>query len=144
MKFNRTGYWLLALFGGGGLLILVIGLFVPAAGFVMIPLGGIWFLVAAGLVVYNWQQGKKAEHERWLFQNGLRGQATVLGASSNSSINDQPVMRLQLELEVPGQSPRQVTRSILMSNFAAYRMQQGVVLPVHVNPQDPDDLLVRW
>lgn len=144
MKFNRTGYGLLALFGGGGLLILIIGLIVPAAGFVMIPLGAIWFLVAAGLVAYNVQQGKKGDHERWLFQNGVRGTGTVVSRSSNTTINDEPVVKLVLDLDVPGQGPRRHTEKILMSRFAAYRMNPGVVLPVHVNPQDPDDLLVRW
>lgn len=144
MKFNRTGYWLLALFGGGGLLILAIGLIVPAAGFVMIPLGGIWFLVAAGLVAYNHQQGKKGEHERWLFQNGIRGTGTVVNWSSNTTINDEPVVKLVLDVDVPGQGTRRLERKILMSRFAAYRMKPGVVLPVHVNPRDANDLLVRW
>lgn len=144
MKFNRTGYWLLALFGGGGLLIFAMGLVVPATAFVALPLGGAWCLAAVGLVVYAWQQSRKAQHERWLFENGIRGSARILEASYNAEVNGQPVMKLDLEIEVPGQAPRQRRHSMLMSKFAAYRMRPGVVLPVHVNPRDENDLLVRW
>ncbi|MGI8462456.1 MAG: hypothetical protein ACR2OC_12645 [Solirubrobacterales bacterium] len=92
------------------------------------------------------QQTKKAEHDRWLFENGLRGTATLVEASSNTRINDQPVLKMVLDVEVPGQARRRVQQKILMSNFVAYRMRPGVVLPVHANPdpQKPGDMLVRW
>jgi hypothetical protein len=109
-------------------------------------IGGIWFLVALGLVLYNRQQGSKAEHERWLYQNGLAGMGTIVEAGSNSSVNDQPILKLVLDLEIPGQPPRRIEKKLLMSRFAAFRMQPGVVLPVHANP-DPGkagDVLVRW
>ena len=53
-------------------------------------------------------------------------------------------MTLVLDLEVPGQPPRRVSRRLIVSNFAAHLMQPGLVLPVYVNPQDPDDILVVW
>ncbi len=31
-----------------------------------------------------------------------------------------------------------------MPVFAAMRMDEGVVLPVYVNPRDPDDLILVW
>ncbi len=53
-------------------------------------------------------------------------------------------MKLELDLELPGQSPRRVTHKVIISEFAAHLMQPGLVLPVYVNPQDPDDILVVW
>jgi hypothetical protein len=147
MTFNRTGYWLLALFGGGGLTMALIGLFVGGmAGGILASIGVIWALVAGGLVLYNRQQGQKAEHHRWLYQQGLAGTGTIVKTSSNTTINDEPVMKLVLDVEIPGQAPRRVHHKVLMSRFAAYRMQPGVVLPVHVNPdpRKPGDMLVRW
>jgi hypothetical protein len=147
VKFNRAGYWLLALFGGLGGVMLIVGIAVGGmVGGIFAMIGGIWFLVALGLVLYNRQQGSKAEHERWLYQNGLAGMGTIVEAGSNSSVNDQPILKLVLDLEIPGQPPRRIEKKLLMSRFAAYRMQPGVVLPVHVNP-DPGkagDVLVRW
>jgi hypothetical protein len=144
VKFNRTGYWLLALFGIGGLIFLSIGLLVPSAGFVMVPLGAAWVLSVIGLVAYALHQSRKAKHELWLFQNGLTGRATVVDASSNVEVNGEPVMKLVLDLDVPGAEARRVERKVLMSKFAGHRMKPGVVLPVHLNPRDPQDLLVRW
>ena len=144
MRFNRTGYWLLALFGLGGLIFFAVGLLVPATAFVLLPLGGAWMLATLGLVAYARQQSRKAKHELWLFQNGLRGTATLVGSSSNVEVNGEPVMKLVLDLDVPGGDPRRIEHKMLMSKFAAHRMTPGVVLPVHLNPRDPDDLLVRW
>ena len=31
-----------------------------------------------------------------------------------------------------------------MPVFSARRMEAGLVLPVHVNPQDPDDFVLVW
>jgi hypothetical protein len=146
MKFNRTGYWLLALFGVGGLVFLAAGFLIedPTGAFKII--GVVWVLVVVGLVVYAIQQTRQAKHERWLYENGLRGSATLVSANSNAEVNGNPLMRLELDVDVPGQPPRRVRRTILMSDFAAYRMRPGVVLPVHVNPdpRKPGDVLVRW
>lgn len=144
MRFNRVGYVMLFFFGFLGALLFAIGLFVPEVAFVMLPIGGIWILVTIGLIVYARRQARKAEHERWLFETGLRGAGTLVEASSSAQVNGQPVMKLDLELDIPGQARRRVTHRVLMSGFAAYRMRPGMVLPVHVNPRDPDDLLVRW
>ena len=147
MTFNRTGYFLLALFGGLGGIAAIVGLAVGGmGGGIVAMIGIIWFLVALGLVLYNRQQGRKAQHERWLYENGLAGTGTLVSASSNTSINDEPVMKLVLDVDVAGRSPQRIHHKVLMSRFAAYRMQPGVILPVHVNPdpQKRGDLLVRW
>ncbi|HEX5954692.1 MAG TPA: hypothetical protein VFY37_02035 [Solirubrobacterales bacterium] len=43
-----------------------------------------------------------------------------------------------------GYAPRRVRRRLIISDFAAHLMQPGLVLPVYVNPRDPDDILVVW
>jgi hypothetical protein len=146
MKFNRTGYWLLALFGVGGLIFLAAGFLIddPTGAFKIIGLT--WVLVVVALVVYAHHQTRRAKHERWLFENGLRGSAKLVSAGSNVEVNGNPVVRMELDVDVPGQEPRRITQNVLMSRFAAYRMKPGVVLPVHANPDPrrPEDLLVRW
>ena len=141
MQINRTGYFLLALFGLGGVGFTILE-------FTVLPfpilLGPIWMIVAAGLGVYAIQQARKGRHDRNLFETGIKGRGTLVSASSGMVINEQPVMTLELDLEVAGQAPRRVKRRLIVSNFAAGLMRPGTVLPVYVNPQDPEDVLVVW
>jgi hypothetical protein len=143
MQLNRTGIGLIAFFGLIGLGMVVAPL--PGeAGWILKSIGIIWFLVAAGLVLFARSQNRKAAHKDWVFRNGIRGRATVLSAGSNTTVNEMPLMKLKLELDVPGQSRRQVSKREIMPVFAAMRMDEGVVLPVYVNPQDESDLILVW
>ena len=147
MQINRIGWFLLALFGIGGLLIAVVPFFIPggsAATFVTLPLGGIWALVAFGLLLYALRSARQARHQQWVFQTGIRGVARILQASSGASVNEMPVMSLVVELEFPGMGSRRATKREIMSVFAARRMQPGTVLPAYVNPDDPEDFILVW
>jgi hypothetical protein len=143
MQINRTGIWLLALFFFGGVAFLIVNFAVFAtAAFLMI--GVIWVLVSLGLLVYAIRSAQKAKHQEWVFKHGIRGRATIVSARSGALVNEQPVMSFVLDLDVPGQNPRQASHREIVSNFAAHRMQPGLVLPVYVNPQDPADFLLVW
>lgn len=147
MQLNKVGISLIAFFGVGGLAAAVSPLFIsmPAeAVLTLVLLGGIWALVALGLVLYALQQQRKAAHNDWIFQQGLRGTATVLAAGSHATVNEMPLMSLRLGLEVPGFAPREVKRREIMPVFAARRMQPGLTLPVYVNPEDESDLILVW
>ena len=145
MQVNRTGYLLFALFGIGGVIFVVLGIAIGGmAASTFVLLGSIWVLVTLGLIAYAVVQARKGRHDQWLWKTGLKGKGTLVSASSGAVINEQPLMTLELDLEVPGQAPRRVKRRLIISNFAASLMQPGVVLPVYVNPQDPDDILIVW
>ena len=144
MQVNRTGYFLFALFGLGGLAFIGLGIAFPTVGFTFLLIGIIWVLVTVGLIVYAIRQRQKGKHDQWLWKTGIRGRGTLVSARSGALINEQPVMTLELDLEVPGQQPRRVQRKLIISNFAAHIMQPGLVLPVYVNPQDPEDILIVW
>lgn len=147
MQINRTGIFLIGFFALAGLAILFAGILAPMpveARLTLILLGGIWALVAGGLVLFARSQNRKAAHKDWVFRNGIRGRATVLDAGSHATVNEMPVMKLKLDLDVPGQPSRQISKRETMPVFAATRMQPGVVLPVYANPQDPDDLILVW
>jgi hypothetical protein len=147
MQLNRTGIGLIAFFGLGGIAVAVAPLFVgiPAeAAFTLVLLGGIWALTAFGLVLYARRQNRKADHNDWIFRQGLRGTATVLEAGSHATVNEMPLMSLRLELAVPGHGTREVKRREIMPVFAASRMEAGLVLPVYANPQDPGEFVLVW
>jgi hypothetical protein len=143
MQLNRVGIGLIAFFGLIGLAMVAAP--IPGeAGWILKSIGVIWFLVAGGLYLFARGQKRKAAHQDWVFQNGIRGRATVLDSGSSATVNEMPLMKLKLELDVPGQQRRQVSKRQVMPVFAAMRMQAGIVLPVYVNPQDPDDLVLVW
>lgn len=147
MQLNKVGIGVIAFFGLAGLAIAIAPLFIslPAeAVLTMVLLGGIWALVALGLVLYARRSQRKAAHQDWIFQQGIRGTATVLDAGSNAKVNEMPLMKLRLDLEVPGSPRREVKRREIMPVFAAVRMQPGLRLPVYVNPEDADDFILVW
>ena len=141
MQINRTGYLLLAFFFIGGLIFTVLEFTVfPFPIFI----GPIWMAVSIGLGIYAIRQARRGRHEQWLWKSGLKARGTLVSARSGALVNEQPVMTLELDLEVPGQAPRRVKRRLIVSNFAAPLMQPGLVLPVYVNPGDPEDILIVW
>lgn len=147
MQVNKLGMSLIAFFGLAGLAIAAFPLFVsiPAeAVLTCVLLGGIWALVALGLLLYARHSQRKAAHNGWIFQQGIRGTATVVSASSHAKVNDMPLMSLGLDLEVPGHAPRHVKRREVMPVFTATRMQPGLVLPAYVNPRDASDFILVW
>jgi hypothetical protein len=147
MQLNRTGIALFAFFGIGGLAFVIAGVVIPmpAEGrFTFILLGGIWVAVVIGLILFAGREGKKADHQDWVFQNGIRGTATVLDAGSHTTVNEMPLMKLKLELDIPGAGRSEVSRREVMPVFTANRMRPGLVLPAYANPEDPNDFVLVW
>lgn len=147
MQLNKVGIGLIAFFGLGGLVVAVAPLFIPMpaeAVLTLVLLGGIWAVVALGLLLYARHQKRRAAHNDWIFQQGLRGTARVLYAGSHATVNEMPLMSLRLDLEVPGFPTREVKRREIMPVFAASRMEPGLTLPVYVNPQDEEDFILVW
>lgn len=147
MQINRTGIWLIGFFGIAGLAMCLVPLVLGANAEVALIVGStgaIWFLVAMGLVWYARHNQKKAAHNDWIFQNGIRGTATVLDAGSHATVNELPLMKLTLALDIPGAGRREVTRREVMPVFTANRMEQGLVLPAYANPEDPGDFILVW
>jgi preprotein translocase subunit SecG len=147
MQLNRTGIGLIAFFLLAGLALAVVPLVAGAGGQVAAILGSIgliWVVVALGLAWFARRQQDKAAHRDWVFQNGIRGTATVLDAGSNTTVNEMPLMKLKLELDIPGVGRSEISRREVMPVFTANRMQPGLVLPAYANPEDPNDFVLVW
>ena len=147
LQLNRTGIGLIAFFALFGLAMAIVpfAIGIPGqAAAIVAMVGVIWFLVAAGLALYARRQQAKAAHQDWVFQNGIRGTATVLEAGSHATVNEMPLMKLKLRLDVPGVAGAEVSRREIMSVFAARRMEPGLQLPVYVNPGDHADFVLVW
>lgn len=145
MQVNRTGYFLFALFGLGGLAFMIAGIVIGGAvAPTFVGLGAIWVLVTVGLIVYAIRQNKQGQHDQWLWRSGIKGKGRLVSAGGHVEINEQPLLKMVLDIEVPGMEPRRIERKVIVSNFAAPLMEPGLVLPVYVNPSDPEDILIAW
>jgi len=148
MQINRTGIGLIGLFGLLGLALCIGPALLGAdleTSLIVASTGAIFVLVAAGLAWYARHTGAKAAHQDWIFQNGIKGSATILEVgNSHTTVNEMPLMKLKLELDVPGVGRSQVTRREVMPVFTANRMDAGLVLPAYANPKDAADFVLVW
>jgi hypothetical protein len=148
MQINLTGIWLIALFGLLGLAMCV-GPPLLGAGaetsLIVASTGAIFVLVAAGLGWYARHSSAKAAHQDWVFRNGIKGTATILEVgNSHTTVNEMPLMKLKLDLDIPGVGRSEVSRREVMPVFTANRMDAGLVLPTYANPEDPADFVLVW
>lgn len=147
MQLNKVGIGLIVFFVLLGLALMAapLAISIPAEGIATLFFtGAIFVLVAAGLLWFARRQEAKAEHQDWVFQNGIKGTATVRDSGSHTTVNEMPLLKMELDLEIPGQGRRQVTRREVMPVFTANRMQPGLVLAAYANPEDPDDFVLVW
>jgi hypothetical protein len=74
---------------------------------------------------------------------GIPGTATVKGlADTGTTLNNAPVMDIQLTVQVPGREPYDVTHRQLVSFAALGNFQPGKTFPVHVDQQDPSKIVI--
>jgi hypothetical protein len=148
MRVNRTGIFLIGLFGLLGLAMCVGPALLGAnleTSLILASTGAIFVLVAAGLAWYARRAGAKAAHQDWIFQNGIKGSATILEVgNSHTTVNEMPLMKLKLELDIPGVGRSEVSRREVMPVFTANRMDAGLTLPAYANPQNPAEFVLVW
>jgi hypothetical protein len=147
VQINRVGIGLLLFFGAFGALFVIVPVALGAdlmITAILASIGIIWVIVAFGLALYARRQHAKAAHQDWIFRNGIKGTATIVAAGSQATVNDMPLMKLKLDLDIPGVGARQVSRREVMPVFTARRMRPGLVLPAYFSPQDPGDFILVW
>jgi hypothetical protein len=148
MQINRTGIGLIGLFGLLGLAMCVGPALLGAdleTSLILASTGAIFVLVAAGLAWYARHAKAKAARQDWIFQNGIRGSATILEVgNSHTTVNEMPLMKMTLELEIPGVGTRTASRREVMPVFTANRIAPGLVLPAYASPENPDDFILVW
>ena len=148
MQINRTGYFLIALFGVLGLAMCIGPPLFGAnleTSLIVASTGAIFVLVAVGLGLYARHAKRKAAHQDWIFRNGIKGSATIVEVgNSHTTVNEMPLMKLKLALDIPGVGRSEVSRREVMPVFTANRMEEGLVLPAYANPEDPSEFILVW
>ena len=84
-----------------------------------------------------------AIHNHNLRTNGLSAQATILQVSdTGTTINDEPVVRLLLEVEPPGQPTFQAETERVISHLQIAQFPRGAVVQVKYDPASLDVTLL--
>jgi hypothetical protein len=84
--------------------------------------------------------GQKAQH---LMQAGRVGTATVSGIRQTGTfVNNNPECALDLQVTVDGGVPYAVTHRQVLAMVALPGFQPGASVPVRVDPDDPDSLII--
>jgi len=119
---------------GVGIALLIGGVFV-----------GLWAVVSeqAGRVLHP-EHHDRQERSR-LRRVGVAGTARVLKATEagTSPVGD-PVVDVELAVEVDGRAPYEVRQRTAVPRRRFDRLRAGGALPVLVDPDDPERLVVEW
>jgi hypothetical protein len=124
---------------------LVVGLMNPILrfGFVLTAaiLGGVAILLLAW--GRKWQKGY-AEAQRIKAQ-GVPGQATIMSMRQTGvSVNEQPQIELQLQVQDEMYGSRQVTLKEYVPMMLLGTLSSGRPLPVKVDPANPNNVVIEW
>ena len=117
------------LMGGAGLFTIIITI-VAVAIPCLLTVG-----IFAGVIIWQRNQQKKAMN---LAQNGIQGTATIMGlADTGMRMNDNPRVQLQMQIELPGQPPYTVNKTVTIPLIRLSQVQVGQQVVVFVDPADP-------
>lgn len=76
---------------------------------------------------------------------GLQGTARILGFTQTGiELNDQPFVRLDLEVRAEGLAPYRATANDYVPLTMVGRLTDGRPLPVHIDPGDQAKVFVDW
>ncbi len=136
-----TGVILLAV--GGGMAVALGG--IPFAGGMMLLTGGILAAVGIALIVIGIIVGQRAAKTDQLLQTGVPGSAAITGLTQTGMyFNENPQVRMQLLVNVPGQAPYAASHTEVVPLILLGRLTSGAPLAVRVDPADPSRLAVDW
>jgi hypothetical protein len=80
-----------------------------------------------------------------LLRDGLAGTARLTSVTqTTTTVNDQPVLELQLVVSVPGRPDYPASLRQMVPLIRLARTQPGAVLAVKVDPQRPDRIGIDW
>ena len=86
---------------------------------------------------------KQAQEARRLLQVGRKGLATVVAVRDTGvMVDENPQAELDLQVAVSGLEPYVVTHRQVISRVAIGSFWPGAKVPIRVDPQDPQNVLV--
>jgi hypothetical protein len=103
--------------------------------------GGILATVGIVCLVLGWRAVKKDR----LHETGLQGEAEIVGVTQTGMLmNNNPYVRLDLVIRVPGHQPYQVRHGEIVPMTLVGRLTSGRTLPIRVDPNHPSHFVIEW
>lgn len=88
---------------------------------------------------------KGAARRKVLLRQGVDGSAKLmLVEQTGTRVNDQPMLRLRMMVQLPGQAAYAVLHKEVVPQIRLAQLQPGIHLPVKVDPQDPRNMAIAW
>ena len=91
---------------------------------------------------------RKARTEARARAAGIRARVKVIDASESfggvSTVNNQPLLRVDLELEVPGKAPRRLRKHLVVPRLAVPDVAAGATFDALIDPEHPDRFVIDW
>lgn len=110
----------------------------PIIALTFLIIGGVFTVV--GTVITRMGSARKQ-----LLAQGLAGRAEIVSvAQTGMYVNEQPQVRMQLNVTVPGRMPYSVSHSEVVPLLALGMITPGHVLPVAVDPTNQNRLAIDW
>jgi hypothetical protein len=95
-------------------------------------------VAAIGIPIYLMRNNQQRAQQ--LMEKGTQGEATILSLEDTGMrINDNPRVRVELEVRMPGMAPYRVTKSVTIPLIRLSQVQVGTILPVMVDMSDPQN-----
>lgn len=124
---------------------LFLGLLIPEVMFGFTLTAIFLGLVAVGLIFWGVRWRGREQEARRITATGHEGRATVTGLKQTGMwINNNPVVSMDLMVEVPGRPPYPVTLSETVPQILLARLTSGMPLTVKVDRADPTKVVVDW
>jgi len=122
---------------GGGIAIFSVMTTDPMVLFVIVPVLLLVFFIFFRAFV------KPAIDYNKLLKGGLRGTGTILSINETGTrINNQPLCKIELSVETPGQMPYTTTTKSVISYFQVSSFYPGAQVPVMIDPTNKMKVLL--
>ena len=86
-----------------------------------------------------------AERDRAMnvVHNGVKGQGTIISMRDTAvSINNDPEVEFEIAVQLPDRPAYRVTHRQVIHHLVKDQFQVGAGVPVRVDPQDPDSIVI--
>jgi hypothetical protein len=124
---------------------LLFGLAIPTVRGGFILTAAILGAVGIGLLGWGMKMQRGYREAQRLKVMGKEGTARVAGMTqTGTTLNDNPLVELDLEVTIPGRPPYRVTHREWVPLVMLGTLTMGAALHVRVDPADPSKLMIEW
>ncbi len=112
---------------------------------VLTILGIVFGIVGIAAIALDFAMRRSGAADARVIATGIRGRATVLAVrDTNVTVNMNPMIALDLKIEIPGQPVTTKTVRQVISRLDVGDYRPGMVLAVAADPADPTHVVVDW